>query len=107
VVAEEGASCQAPESLGWYCRTVSDPGAEGNAAKYNGFAIASLVLGIFVFLLITSVVAIILGLVALRQIKHSEVAQKGRWMAIAGITFGFFWIGVFILLALALASPTL
>ena len=48
--------------------------------RTSGLAIASLVLG----LIGGSLIAVILGIVALRQIKRSQGAQEGRGMAIAG-----------------------
>jgi hypothetical protein len=73
---------------------------------YNGLAIAALVLGVFVFLWITSILAIVFGIIALRQINRSQGAQKGRGMAIAGIILGGFWIGVLFLLAAVFALGT-
>ncbi len=51
-------------------------------------AVASLILGIAGFFTgITSIVAIILGAIALNQIKR-DPSQEGRGMAIAGIILG-------------------
>jgi Domain of unknown function (DUF4190) len=52
----------------------------------NGLAIASMVLGIVWVWWIGSILALIFGLVARRQIK--ERGQKGDGMAIAGIVLG-------------------
>ncbi len=62
----------------------------GPSTPTNGFAIASMVLGIVWVYWIGSVLAIIFGYVALRQIKESR--HQGRAMAIAGIVLG--WVGV-------------
>ena len=62
----------------------------------NGFAIASLVLGILWIYWIGSILALIFGYVARNQIRAGN--QQGDGMAIAGIVLG--WIGVGILLLL-------
>jgi hypothetical protein len=63
----------------------------------SGMAIAAMVCGICGFLcLIPGVVGIILGFVALPQIKRT--GQGGRGMAITGIVVGSFWIVAFVLL---------
>jgi hypothetical protein len=68
------------------------------ARKTNGLAIATLVLGIASFLppfAICSIPAIILGAIALNQIKK-EPAIEGKGMALAGLICGsivlFLWI---------------
>lgn len=53
----------------------------------NGFAVASLVLGIISGWLL----AIIFGAIALSQIKRSGGRQTGRGMAIAGLVLGIVW----------------
>jgi len=65
--------------------------------KYNGFAIASIVLGILWIWWIGSVLAIIFGFVALNQIKTSNGQQTGRGMAIAGLVLGFIGVGTILL----------
>jgi hypothetical protein len=74
--------------------------------KYNGFAIASMVLGILWIWWIGSILAIIFGFVALNQIKTSQGAQTGRGMAIAGLVLGFIGLGsiLFFLLIAAVGS---
>jgi hypothetical protein len=66
------------------------------AAKTNGLAIASLVLGIVWVYWVGSVLAVIFGHVALSQINKSNGTQQGRGMAIAGLVLG--WIGVAVLI---------
>ena len=66
------------------------------AARTNGLAIASLVLGIVWVYWIGSVLAVIFGHVALSQINKSNGTQQGRGMAIAGLVLG--WIGVAVLI---------
>lgn len=65
--------------------------------RTNGLAIASMVLGILWLYWIGSILALVFGYVAKRQIK--ERGEAGGGMATAGIVLG--WIGVGIL-ALAL-----
>src|SRR5581483_6890252 len=62
------------------------------AQSTNGFAIASLVLGILWLYWIGSVLALVFGYVAKGQIDRSGGYQGGRGLAIAGIVLG--WIGV-------------
>jgi len=79
-------------------------------ARNNGLAIASLVLGITWIWCIGSVLAIIFGIVAHRQIRESNGTQTGGGMATAGIVLG--WLGIaglvlmMILIAVATSSPT-
>lgn len=63
-------------------------------SKISGMAIASLVCGLLSFLFFPAFVAIILGAVALTNIKKSKGGLKGGGLAIAGIILG----GVFFLL---------
>lgn len=67
----------------------------------NGMAIASMVLGILWLYWIGSVLALVFGYIARKQIDASGGAQGGRGMAIAGIVLG--WIGVgFLVLAVVI-----
>jgi hypothetical protein len=54
----------------------------------SGLAIASLVCGIFWVLGMGSVAALILGYLALRQIRRDPLRVGGRRMAIAGVVLG-------------------
>ena len=58
----------------------------------NGMAIASLVLGILWLYWVGSILALVFGYIARRQIDESAGRQSGRGMAVAGIVLG--WIGV-------------
>jgi hypothetical protein len=58
----------------------------------NGMAIASMVLGILWLYWIGSVLALIFGYAAKKQIAESRGTQGGEGMATAGIVLG--WIGV-------------
>jgi hypothetical protein len=64
--------------------------------KTNGFAIASMVLGIIWIYWIGSILALVFGYIAKSQIEQSGGAQSGMGMAVAGIVLG--WIGVGIML---------
>lgn len=65
---------------------------ESGDQRTNGMAIASMVLGIVWVYWIGSILALIFGYVARRQIRDSGGLQKGAGMAMAGIVLG--WIGV-------------
>ncbi len=66
------------------------------APRTNGFAVASLVLGILWLYWVGSILALVFGYVAKGQIDRSGGAQGGRGLAIAGIVLG--WVGVATLL---------
>jgi peptidyl-prolyl cis-trans isomerase B (cyclophilin B) len=72
------------------------------AQKTNVLAIVSLVLSILSF----NIIAVILGFIALNQIK--KTGEQGRGLAIAGIIIGaigfIFWIVVIIVIAVAGAA---
>ena len=72
------------------------PSAPGSvpAARTNGLAIASLVLGILWLFWLGSVVGLVLGLMALKQIRTRN--QGGRGIAIAGIVLSVLWLLVLI-----------
>ena len=72
------------------------PGSQGT----NGFAIASLVLG----LVGVQVLAIVFGHIALAQIRRSGGAQGGRGLAIAGLVLGYVVLVAVLLLMLAWAA---
>ena len=63
----------------------------------NGMAIASMVLGIVWIYWIGSILALVFGYLARKQIAESQGTQQGDGMAIAGIVLG--WIGLGILAA--------
>lgn len=63
----------------------------------NGFAIASLVLGIVWAMGIGSILALVFGYVAKGQISGSGGQQVGSGLATAGIVLG--WVGVGLVLA--------
>jgi len=81
------------------------PGPPGYPAppfvpRQNGLAVACLVLGIISLACsqcITAIPGVILGHVALRQIRDSRGADTGRGMAISGLVCGYISIGVTLL----------
>lgn len=65
------------------------------AAPTNGYAIASLVLGvvgIFLVPVVGSILALVFGYMARTEIDRSGGAEGGRGLAIAGIVLG--WVGI-------------
>ena len=66
------------------------------AGTTNGLAIASMVLGILWLYWVGSVLAIIFGAIALKQIQRR--GQSGRGMAIAGLVLGIVGAATFLLL---------
>lgn len=64
----------------------------------NGLAVASMVLGILWLFWLGSLLAIIFGHLALRQIDSTQGTQGGRGLAIAGLVLGYVGAGTFILL---------
>ena len=71
----------------------------------NGFAVASLVLGILWIYGITSILALIFGLVARGQIARSRGWQTGDGLAIAGIVLGLVGIaGIVVLIIVAVST---
>lgn len=73
---------------GW---TIAAP-AQGGGQGTNGMAIASMILGILWIYWIGSILALIFGYMAKRQIAASGGTQAGSGMATAGIVLG--WIGM-------------
>jgi hypothetical protein len=81
----------------------SSPGAVGPAQRQhtNGFAVTALVLGLTAFCtMVTGILAVIFGNIALGKIAMSEGRDKGRGMAIAGIVLG--WVSIAIIGVLAI-----
>jgi hypothetical protein len=86
---------QSPPVPGYW----SQPPASGYASvtRTNGLAIASLVLGVLWLFWLGSVLALVFGLVALKQIRTRD--QGGRGIAIAGVVLGILGL---VVLAMAL-----
>ena len=72
------------------------------ARPTNGMAIASMVLGIVWVYWVGSILALIFGYVALKEIRRSK--QGGEGMAIAGIVLGWIGVGSLIIVLLAVAT---
>jgi hypothetical protein len=72
----------------------------------KGFAIASLVCGLLFWLgfpgFILSILAIVFGIIQLKNIKKTPGQYGGRGMAIAGLILGIIGIVVFLVLTLVL-----
>jgi hypothetical protein len=60
----------------------------------NGFAIASLVLGILWLGGLGAVLAIIFGHLALRRIRRPYASETGRGLAVAGLVLGYVGVAV-------------
>ena len=83
---------------------VAPPGlAVATAQPTNGYAIASLALGILWIWGVGSILAIIFGVMAKNQIDQSGGAQQGRGLAIAGIIIGSVTLGVSLVIILVVA----
>ena len=67
-------------------------GAPPFQPKTNGLAVASLVLGILWVCSLGSILAVIFGYMAMKQIDESQGRETGRGLALAGVVLG--WIGV-------------
>ncbi len=63
----------------------------------NGFAVASLVLGIVWLWWLGSILALVFGYIGKSQIDASPQTESGRGMAIAGIVLGWVGVGMFLL----------
>lgn len=63
----------------------------------NGFAVASMVLGIVWAMGVGSILAVIFGFIAKSQIDASDGVETGRGMAIAGIVLGLVGVAFLIL----------
>lgn len=68
------------------------PGQYSAPRRTNGFAVASLVLGIVGCFVVTPVLAIVFGVIARKRIAASGGTQDGKGLATAGIVLGALWI---------------
>src|SRR5271163_2234518 len=90
----------------------SIPMGYGGPAETSGKATASLILGILAYIILpflAAIPAIILGHLALSEIKKSAGRLKGNGMATAGVVMGYAQIVLvpFILIIAAIAIPNL
>ncbi len=83
-----------------YAPQVGWPAQPIPAPRVSGLAVASLVLGILWFSWIGSVLALIFGYMARREIDASGGLVTGRGLAVAGIVLGWIGIGVLALFIL-------
>ena len=83
--------------------------APAGAETTSGKAIASLVMGILVFIPFSAVAAVILGHLALSEIRKSAGRLKGQGLATAGLILGYAEIALIpvILIIAAIAIPNL
>lgn len=65
--------------------TAEEVAAQAVPERTNGLAVASFVLSMIPFALVTQLVGLILGVIALGQIKQSQGKLGGRGFAVAGI----------------------
>jgi hypothetical protein len=74
------------------------PGHRSHRGKTDGYAIASLLLGVFGITVIGAILSINFGIMALRRVRRT--GQPGRGLAITGMAFSAIWllIGAFFLL---------
>lgn len=75
----------------WYPPSPPPPPRE----KWNGLAIASLVLGIVWVYWVGSVLAVVFGHIALSTIKRNPTI-RGRGLAIAGVVLGYVLLGLLV-----------
>jgi hypothetical protein len=87
-----------PESYPGAC---PPPPLGAPTASTNAWAVASLVLGILWLGGLGSILALVFGLVARRQMTKAPGAQTGRAMAMAGIILGVIGIAGAVLLCIA------
>lgn len=67
----------------------------------NGMAIASMVLGIIWIYWIGSILALVFGYIAKKQLAEPGNTQTGEGMATAGIVLGYIGVGILTLVILA------
>ena len=72
--------------------------------KTSGLAIASLVLSLLFFYGVGSIIAIVLGFRARREIEAANGTLQGRGMATAGVVIGFIGVFLAILIFVMLAT---
>lgn len=72
------------------------PDAAWPGGSTNGFAVASVVLGALWIFWIGSILALVFGYRARKQIGQSGGTQRGRGMATAGIVLGYIWLAWFL-----------
>jgi hypothetical protein len=66
---------------------------EPTHSKINVLALLSFITGLFFFLLIPAVPAVLLGAISIRQMRKSPELYKGRWLGTAGVVLLILWGG--------------
>ena len=80
----------------------------GVPAPTSGKAIASLICGLFFFLLPASIAAVVLGHLSLSEIKKSAGRIQGQGLAIAGLVLGYMGLAFIpVAIVAAIAIPNL
>lgn len=87
-----GLAVEAPAPTGTPLRAPTHTAS--STVTTNGYAIASLVLGIIWIWFIGSILALVFGYKARRQIHDSAGSQTGSGLATAGIVLGWVGLGV-------------
>lgn len=77
-------------------------GGAPSGARTSGMAVASLVLGILWLYWIGSILALIFGYLAKKEIDKDRIHITGRGMAVAGIVLGWIGVGLLILTIIVL-----
>jgi hypothetical protein len=88
-----------PEEIVTEAADSAPPSLAAPAPVTNNSAVVSVVLGALWLMGIGSVLALVFGYRARRQIKSSEPRQTGAGLATAGIVLG--WVGIALLLVMA------
>ena len=99
--------CGADNSAGATTPAAGTPVTPAQPQQTSGMAIGSLICGLLPFFLLTPIAAIVLGHMALAQIKRSAGRLKGSGMAIAGLVLGYGCVAFLpiILIITAIAIP--
>jgi type IV pilus assembly protein PilA len=88
--------------------SVPQPPPMTGEAQTSGKAIASLICGVFFFVLPSAIVAVIMGHLSLSDIRRSAGRLGGRGLAITGLVFGYAGLSFIpVLIIAAIAIPNL
>jgi hypothetical protein len=98
-IAAEALVCR---FCGYDYRIGSRPVPAGSKST-NGMALTSMILGILWMYWIGSILALVFGYKARRQIRESGGTQTGEGMATAGIVLGWVGVGALVLTAIFVA----
>jgi competence protein ComGC len=102
-------NCGADNSAGATTPVASTPGTPAGLQQTSGMAIGSLICGLLPFFILTPIAAVVLGHLALSEIKRSAGRLKGSGMAIAGLVLGYGVVAFLpiVLIIAAIAIPNL